>query len=46
MGGMVIAFKNGISPTILVYGWHGVGVQEWHKSIHSGVWGGMEVVLL
>jgi hypothetical protein len=29
----------------LAYGWHGGRVQEWYKSIHFGVWGGMEVVM-
>jgi hypothetical protein len=63
MGGMAIAYKNGISPSVseceghggsyvpigpstLTYWWHGCSVQEWHKSIHFGVWGGMEVVML
>jgi Flp pilus assembly protein protease CpaA len=31
---------------ILAYGWHDGRVQERHKSIHFGVCGGMEVVML
>jgi hypothetical protein len=27
-------------------GWQGGRVQEWYKSIHFGVWGGMEIVML
>jgi hypothetical protein len=35
-----------IGPSILPYGRRGGRVQEWNKSIHIGVWGGIEVVLL
>jgi hypothetical protein len=41
-GGMAVAYKNGISKSILAYGWHGGRVQEWYKSIYFGVRGGME----
>jgi hypothetical protein len=35
-----------IGPSILPYGRRGGRVQEWNKSIHIGVWGGIEVFLL
>jgi hypothetical protein len=39
MGGMPVACKKGISPSILAYGWLGRRVQDWHRVIHFGVWG-------
>jgi hypothetical protein len=34
-----------IGQSILSYGRHGGRVQEWYKSIHFGVWGGMKVMI-
>jgi hypothetical protein len=61
-GGMAVACKNGISPTVLAYEWHGGTdvliapsilaygwrrgqVKKLYKSIHSDLWGGMELVM-